>query len=150
VMKRQMRVLVTVALLAASSSLALVACQTEEWVEDASVGPEIFTTVSAWGGNSSGQLGDGTSENRRTTPVEVSDLQGAELKALAAGSRHSLALKEDSTVLAWGANQNGQLGDGTNTDSSTPVQVQDPNDPSGYLSGVEAIAAGGGYSLAGW
>jgi len=33
-------------------------------------------------------------------------------------------------------NQDGELGDGTNTDSSTPVEVKDPNDPSGYLSGV--------------
>jgi alpha-tubulin suppressor-like RCC1 family protein len=135
-------VLVILALLTASSS-ALVACQ----IEEASVGPEPFTTLTAWGGNFFGQLGDGTSD-RRTTPVEVIDLDGAELKAIAGGQLHSLALKEDGTVLAWGRNLDDQLGDGTNTDTSTPVQVQDPNDPSGYLSEVEAIAAGSSHNLA--
>jgi len=135
-------VLVMLALLTASSS-ALVACQ----IEEVSVGPEPFTTLTAWGGNFFGQLGDGTSD-RRTTPVEVIDLDGAELKAIAGGQLHSLALKEDGTVLAWGYNEQGQLGDGTNTSSSTPVQVQDPNDLSGYLSGVADIAAGSSHSLA--
>ncbi len=135
--------------LAASSPAMVVACQTEEWVEEVSVGPaETFSTLTAWGGNSSGQLGDGTSVSRRTTPVEVSNLDGAELKAITGGGYHSLALKDDGTVLAWGNNQYGQLADGTNTSSSTPVQVQDPDDPSGYLSGVETIAAGSFYSLA--
>ncbi len=138
--KRRIWVLVMIAVLAVSSP-ALVACQTEERVEEASVWPETFTTLSAWGGNSRGQLGDGTSVSRRTTPVEVSDLDGAELKALAGGHLHSLALKDDGTVLAWGDNQDGELGDGTNTDSSEPVQVSE-------LNGVRVIAAGGLYSLA--
>ena len=125
-MKKRMVALAMMIALLAISSPALVACQTEEWVEEASVGPETFTALTAWGGNSSGQLGDGTSVNRRTTPVEVSNLDGAELKAITGGAYHSLALKEDGTVLAWGDNQYGQLGDGTNTSTSTPVQVQDP------------------------
>ena len=45
-------------------------------------------------------------------------------------------------------NQDGELGDGTNTDSSTPVQVKDPNDPSGYLSGVKTLATGSSHGLA--
>lgn len=143
-----MMVLVMIAVFLAASSPAMVACQTEERPEEASIWPETFTTLTAWGGNSFGQLGDGTSGDRRTTPVEVSNLEGAELKAIAGGQLHSLALKDDGTVLAWGDNQDGELGDGTNTSSSTPVQVQDPNDPSGYLSGVEAIAAGSRHSLA--
>jgi alpha-tubulin suppressor-like RCC1 family protein len=128
-------VLVMLALLTASS-LALVACQ----IEEASVGPETFTTLTAWGGNFFGQLGDGTSD-RRTTPVEVSNLDGAELKVIAGGQLHSLALKEDGTVLAWGYNEQGQLGDGTNTSSSTPVRVSE-------LDGVRVIAAGGSNGLA--
>jgi alpha-tubulin suppressor-like RCC1 family protein len=148
VMKKRMVALAMMIALLAISSPALVACQTEEWVEETSVGPETFTALTAWGGNSSGQLGDGTFVARRTTPVEVSNLDGAELKAITGGAYHSLALKEDGTVLAWGDNQYGQLGDGTNTSSSTPVQVQDPNDPSGYLSAVETIAAGSFHSLA--
>ncbi|NOK34438.1 hypothetical protein HMI49_14645 [Corallococcus exercitus] len=42
---------------------------------------------------------------------------------LAAGDHHTLALKQDGTVWAWGSNVSGQLGDGTQTDRLTPVQV---------------------------
>ena len=153
-------VLVMITVLAASSP-AMVACQTEESAANQEAttssssmgGLETFTTVAAWGDNFFGQLGNGVplpypDDSRSTMPVEVSNLDGAELKAIAGGANHSLALKNDGTVLAWGLNQDGQLGDGTNTDSSTPVEVKDPNDPSGYLSGVKALAAGSSHSLA--
>jgi hypothetical protein len=54
---------------------------------------------------------------------------------------HSLALKDDGTVWAWGYNGYGQLGNGTNTDSNVPVQVSG-------LTGITAIAWGGSHSLA--
>jgi alpha-tubulin suppressor-like RCC1 family protein len=173
--KKQMMTVVALTLMLAVltvSSLAIVACQSEEpaMTEDATttqeegttnqedatntsstVGPETLSTLTAWGDNFFGQLGNGITlpyGNHSNTPVEVSDLEGAEAKALAGGQNHSLALKDDGTVLAWGLNQDGQLGDGTTTDSSTPVQVEDPNDPSGYLTGVAAIAAGSSHSLA--
>jgi len=60
---------------------------------------------------------------------------------VAAGGYHSLALKSDGTVLAWGDNANGQFGDGTNTSRNTPVQVSG-------LTGVVNIAAGIIHSLA--
>jgi alpha-tubulin suppressor-like RCC1 family protein len=106
-------------------------------------------TATAWGLNSSGQLGDGTTagpekcgtsqEACSTTPVAVSGLSG--VSAVAAGTVHSLALLEDGTVKAWGENNSGQLGDGTNNPSDVPVAVSG-------LSGVVAIAAGSGHSLA--
>jgi alpha-tubulin suppressor-like RCC1 family protein len=96
-------------------------------------------TVRAWGQNVAGALGDGTTIDRHT-PVQVSNLSG--VKALAAGIGFSLALKTDGTVWAWGTNDFGQQGDGTNNDHHTPVQV------STNVSGVIAIAAGGGHSLA--
>ena len=99
---------------------------------------ETFITLSAWGGNHFGELGNGTT-TYSSTPVQVSDLVG--VRNAAGGNKHSLALKDDGTVWAWGWNHLGKLGNGTETDSSTPVQVMDPNDPSGYLSGVQAIAA---------
>src|SRR5919107_1376720 len=160
-MKRRMMVLVMITVLAASSP-AMVACQTEESAANQEAatsssssmgGLETFTTVAAWGDNFFGQLGNGVplpypDDSRSTMPLEVSNLDGAELKAIAGGANHSLALKNDGTVLAWGLNQDGELGDGTNTDSSTPVEVRDPNDPSGYLSGVKALTAGSSHSLA--
>ena len=94
--------------------------------------------VAAWGRNSAGQLGDG-STNTRISPVTLSGVGG--IVRVAAGDRHSLALNTDGTVLAWGLNSSGQLGDGTATQRNTPVPV-----PS--LAGVVAIAAGASHSLA--
>lgn len=100
--------------------------------------PARAPSVSAWGGNSFGQLGDGTTTNR-LTPVQVSGLSG--LTLIAAGAEHTLALKSDGTLWAWGYNFYGWLGDGTTTDRLTPVEVSG-------LSGVSAIAAGEQHSLA--
>ena len=61
--------------------------------------------------------------------------------AIAVGRDHSLALKSDGTVWAWGFNQYGQLGDSTTTQRTTPVQVSG-------LTGVIAIASGGYHSMA--
>jgi YVTN family beta-propeller protein len=96
-------------------------------------------TVRAWGTNGDGQLGDGTTTGR-STPVQVTGLSGV-FTAVAAGYTHSLALRSDGTVWAWGANNLGQLGDGTTTARLTPVQVNG-------LTGVQAIAAGVYFSLA--
>lgn len=94
--------------------------------------------VWAWGGNASGQLGDGTFETR-LIPGEVLGLQG--VTTVAAGTEHSLARKADGTVWAWGKNNRGQLGDGTTTSRTTSVQVRG-------LDRVVAIAAGDYHSLA--
>jgi alpha-tubulin suppressor-like RCC1 family protein len=66
---------------------------------------------------------------------------GAVVSALAAGDAHTMALKSDGTVWTWGWNRDGQLGDGTNTDRYTPVQV-------GGLAGIKAICAGGDHAVA--
>src|SRR5437588_12440166 len=65
--------------------------------------------VRAWGSNGYGELGDGTTDNRYT-PVAVSGLTG--VTAISTGQGHSLALKSDGTVWAWGDNNTGQAGDG--------------------------------------
>jgi len=81
-------------------------------------------TVLAWGGNSAGQLGDG-STSQRLSPVQVSGLgSGSGVSKIGAGSTFALALKSDGTLLAWGSNANGQLGDGTvYTTNRTPANV---------------------------
>ncbi len=99
-------------------------------------------TVLAWGGNFSGELGDGTNTDR-SEPVPVSLPPGTTITAIAGGRGHSLALTSAGTVLAWGNNSSGQLGNGTNTDSSTPVNV---NLPAGTT--ATAITGGGRHSLA--
>ena len=107
-------------------------------------------TVWAWGYNGRYQLGNGTTgeENR---PVQVKGAGGSgnltDITAIAAGRNHSAALKSDGTVWTWGCNDNGQLGDGTTTSRSTPVQVKGP-DGTEHLTGVTAIAAGGDDSAA--
>ncbi|MCS6778048.1 MAG: dockerin type I domain-containing protein [Chloroherpetonaceae bacterium] len=107
-------------------------------------------TVWAWGNNASGELGDGTTTNRRT-PVPVKGPGGSGVltgvTALAARSGCSMALRPDGTVWAWGRNFYGQLGDGTTTDRSTPVQVRGPNN-TGFLTDIVAVAPGGNHTVA--
>ncbi len=110
------------------------------------------TTVCAWGDNSYGQLGNNT-HTMTTQPAPVliqasggtTSLSG--MVAIAAGSHHALALKNDGTVWAWGDNTYGKLGDGTNTTRALPVQVIGSGG-TGVLSGVVAIAAGANHSVA--
>ena len=59
---------------------------------------------------------------------------------MAAGAYHSLALKSDGTLWAWGSNSDGQLGDGTRTTRTTPTQIP--------ISGVVSLIAGANHSLA--
>ncbi|HHT9146477.1 MAG TPA: RCC1 domain-containing protein, partial [Candidatus Wunengus sp. YC61] len=78
-------------------------------------------TVWAWGSNSSGQLGIGSTVGRVRFHVQVSSLSG--IIDITGGVSHSLAVKSDGTVWAWGYNGYGQLGNNSTTNSSTPVQV---------------------------
>ncbi|MCL2140281.1 MAG: RCC1 repeat- and reductase domain-containing protein [Dehalococcoidia bacterium] len=113
-------------------------------------------TVWGWGMGGGGQLGNGLSgsglEHEHTTPVQVLGVGGSgnltDVIAISAGGFHSLALKSDGTVYAWGQNyQFGQLGNGTYTNSSIPVQVLGVGGI-GNLTDVIAISAGYQYSLA--
>jgi alpha-tubulin suppressor-like RCC1 family protein len=80
-------------------------------------------TVWAWGGNTRGQLGDGTTLNR-ATPVQVPGLSG--VISLGASYTYSLAAAGDGTVLSWGDNHAGELGFGVAETQVVPVQVALP------------------------
>jgi alpha-tubulin suppressor-like RCC1 family protein len=95
--------------------------------------------VFAWGTNGVGQLGDGTTYINRNNPVQVNNL--TDVMDVEAGFYHSLALKSDGTVWAWGSNVFSELGDGTTTNRSTPVQVSG-------LSDIVSISTKNYHSLA--
>jgi alpha-tubulin suppressor-like RCC1 family protein len=99
-------------------------------------------TAHCWGANGSGQLGDGTTD-QRTTPTPVSGLSGATAitaSGMFAGS-HTCALLSGGTARCWGANFAGQVGDGTTGQRTTPTPVTG-------LSGATAITAGITHSCA--
>jgi alpha-tubulin suppressor-like RCC1 family protein len=76
-------------------------------------------TLWAWGRNQNGQLGDGTTESKKT-PIQIGT--DKDWVSVAVGASHSIALKSNNTVWAWGSNNYGQLGDGTTVNKNTPVQ----------------------------
>ena len=80
-------------------------------------------TVWSSGANQNGQLGDGTNLDKNT-PVQVSGLSDI-IEIAASGLYHSLFLKNNHTFWASGANNAGQLGDGTIINRNSPVQVLD-------------------------
>jgi len=95
------------------------------------------STVWAWGNNTYGQLGNGTTTNS-DVPVQVVTGPGGffsllyDVVAIAAGGDHSMALTVNGTVLTWGYNNNGQLGDGTKNNNSyavTAPQITSPSSP---------------------
>jgi alpha-tubulin suppressor-like RCC1 family protein len=118
-------------------------------------------TVMAWGENAQGELGDGTTTGPETCDAEnqgcsriprpVSGL--GEVAAIAAGSFDGLALLRNGTVMAWGADEFGQLGDGADKLSSVPRAVcaigEDKSPCRSELGEVRAISGGfyNGYAL---
>ncbi|MDB6174478.1 MAG: hypothetical protein JWL59_3789 [Chthoniobacteraceae bacterium] len=105
-------------------------------------------TVAAWGDNSSGQLGNNsTTQSKVPVMVDTSGvLAGQTVVAVAAGNYYSLALCSDGSVVAWGSNSSGELGNHSTSNSQMPVAV----DTAGIFSGkfVIAITAGGSHNLA--
>jgi alpha-tubulin suppressor-like RCC1 family protein len=98
--------------------------------------------VFAWGWNIVGQLGNG-STNGSDVPVRVRLPGGTRVTGISAGFAHSVAVTSTGAVLAWGKNYNGDLGNGSTTDSDVPVKVDLPAGTQ-----VIAIAAGSEHSLA--
>lgn len=111
-------------------------------------------TVTAWGANRYGELGDGTRTGPETCgeageacsriPVPVSGLR--EVAAIAAGQDQALALLRDGTVMAWGRGDQGELGNGKTTEAvtvPTPVCAVGTTKPAcSPLTGVKAVSSG--------
>ncbi|HEY6545371.1 MAG TPA: hypothetical protein VIZ64_10785, partial [Dokdonella sp.] len=96
--------------------------------------------VKCWGANDYGQLGN-NSTNTQHAPVNVSGLASG-VVAISAGRFHTCAVTSGGGAKCWGANENGELGDGTQAERHVPVDV------SGLASGVASIAAGQGHTCA--
>lgn len=100
--------------------------------------------VLSWGSNAHLQLGEAAGLTRSATPVSVVTPPGTKITAVRAGCFHSLALTSAGQVLAWGANDLGQIGTGdTATEIGIPTTVKLPTGVR-----IKAISAGNGHNLA--
>ena len=79
-------------------------------------------TLWSWGSNYYGALGLGNASNIiYSTPTRVGT--DTNWSKVAVGGKHSVALKTNGTLWAWGNNAQGQIGDGTNVNKYTPVMI---------------------------
>jgi len=102
-------------------------------------------TVSCWGRNEQGQLGDGTNTDNINTPVTV--VNATDAIAITSGSGHTCIIrKPNGNIACWGSNLWGQLGNGTLNASNQPVTVTDSNGEA--LTGAIGIAAGDRHTCA--
>ena len=95
-----------------------------------------------WGDDAHGQFGDGRFSDGITpvfssSPVQNQAISG--IQAIAAGSHHTVVIGSDGAVFAWGRNDRGQVGDNTNENKYTPVQVKGPNGDGFFNVYVEEI-----------
>ncbi|MFE0463636.1 RCC1 domain-containing protein [Kitasatospora sp. NPDC058965] len=112
-------------------------------------------TVKTWGNNKDGQLGTTPKPAKSTDPVPTTFVPDAKtprttalavpelstVKGIATGANHALALLADDTVMAWGKNDKGQLGDDSTITKPYPVPVLE-------LKNVTALSAGATHSIA--
>jgi alpha-tubulin suppressor-like RCC1 family protein len=98
----------------------------------------------AWGLNTYGQVGHGSTQEIQDSPVQVG---GDDWAVVVAGEVHSLAIKKDGSLWAWGGNYSGQLGLGDEIDRNTPQRVGGADDwvsvQAGRDTGLAQMADGG-------
>ncbi|MEK7412854.1 MAG: RCC1 repeat-containing protein, partial [Planctomycetota bacterium] len=106
-------------------------------------------TITSWGYNGTGCVGDGTTTSPVTSPTTV--VGGLKYRAVCGGGLHSMAIRDDGTVWAWGWDTYGQLGDDAPlTSQSSPVQVATINNAlslaAGYFHSIAVLANGNVYT----
>jgi len=107
----------------------------------------------SWGKNNYGQIGDGTTNNYNlavAVKTEGTPMAGKTVVDFSISNEHTVALTSDGQIYAWGRNESGQLGDGTNTASTLPVAVRTVGTPFADKKAVQVVAGGweGAHSLA--
>jgi len=103
--------------------------------------------ISCWGKNKSGQLGDGSITDAITPAFFVTLPATTTPIKVIAGDKHTCGLLSNTTMVCWGENSAGQLGEGTTSDTSQAKAVKDTLG-SATLTGVTAFALGGGHTCA--
>jgi alpha-tubulin suppressor-like RCC1 family protein len=105
-------------------------------------------SLSVWGANESGRLGDGTTVEKRS-PTK---LTGTTWLAVSAGGSHTAAVQKDGSIWTWGRNFNGQLGDVTNLAKTIPTKLVSTLASSAGTAVVKPlwinVAAGGSHTIA--
>ncbi|RZK47022.1 MAG: T9SS type A sorting domain-containing protein, partial [Hymenobacter sp.] len=96
-------------------------------------------TLWGWGSNDQGQLGLGTTASPQKTPTQIGTV--TTWKSVSGGGSHTLAVRQDGTLWAWGYNGLGQLGTGNTTSLTVPTQI-------GTATNWQSVAAGSYHSLA--
>ncbi|MDF1759966.1 MAG: hypothetical protein P1U40_05475 [Coxiellaceae bacterium] len=92
--------------------------------------------VECWGKNQSGQIGDGSTAERRE-PVRVHGLPTS-VTALTSGSNHTCALLKNGQIRCWGSNEHGQLGDSSFTNRLHPTAVSDLSNDTQHVVSINA------------
>ena len=101
----------------------------------------IAGEVKCWGGNTNGELGDDSDSFLSDIPVTVyGSLENWQAQSIGGGTTHICVVTRDEDLLCWGANGDGQLGDGTTNKWHRPVQVA--------ISGVQEVTGGVDFTCA--
>lgn len=95
-----------------------------------------------WGGNNSGQLGNNRNNSGTNVPTQIGSLSDGRYVKIAAGWYHSLGIKDDGSLWAWGHNGAGQVGDGSFINKQVPVLI-DAGNHGKWI----AISAGESFSI---
>ena len=99
-------------------------------------------SMQCWGRNEQGQLGIGSFDDK-PSPTTVQLPLGRTVLAMSLGNSHTCAILDDFSIRCWGKNDNGQIGDGTTDDRSSPSSVilSGINNPIQISGGIDSTCA---------